>query len=121
MQRLSKLKFRVREKFGLLPMSEEAAPVMWRRSSAEPLDKAYARNWHLHVIALGHFPVVPLWQSFLRRLMDTSPTPVPTKSQHLCIQQRQEERGSHSHPTYGTMETDKERRARANWYDDDGV
>ena len=32
--------------------------------------------------------------SFLRRLVETSPTPVPTKSQHLCIQQRPEERGS---------------------------
>ena len=53
--------------------------------------------------------------------METSPTPVPTKSQHFCIQQRPEERGSHSHPTHGKVETDKRRRARANWYDDDGV
>ena len=36
-------------------------------------------------------------------------------------QQRPEERGSHSHPTHGTVETDQGRRARANWYDDDGV
>ena len=49
------------------------------------------------------------------------PTPVSTKSQHLRIQQRPEEGGSHSHPTYGTMETDKGRRVRATWYDDDGV
>ena len=106
---------------GLLGYIKEwgIAPATWQRSSPIPLDKGMTKLGPAR-FRLVHL-LCPVGKGFLRRLMETSPTPVPTKSQHLCIQQRPEERGSHSHPTHGTMETDKGRRARANWYDDDGV
>ena len=75
-------------------------------------DEAWTSTFSAGTLAFG--------KAFKETYGDIAHTRAHEKS-HLCIQQRQEERGSHSHPTHGTMETDKERRARANWYDDDGV
>ena len=106
---------------GLLGYIKELgiAPATWQRSSPVPLDKGTTKLGPAR-IRLVHL-LCPFGKAFYGDLWRHRPHPWPAKSQHLCIQQRPEERGSHSDPTHGKVETDKGRRARANWYDDDGV
>ena len=95
---------------GLLGYIEELgiAPATWQRSSLVPLDKGTTKLGPAR-FRLVHL-LCPFGKAFIGDLW-----------RHLCTQQRPEERGSHSHPTHGKVETDKGRRARAKWYDDDGV